>query len=641
MRKCIIAAIYCLVSGGLFAGNPIITDLYTADPAAMVYNDTVFLYTGHDEATASQEAYIMNDWQGFYSVDMVNWTSMGEVLNVDAFSWASGDAWAGQVIERNGKFYFYICAEHKTITGKAIGVAVSDSPDGPFEDAIGSALVTNDMTTYNSTWDDIDPTVYIDDDGQAYMYWGNSQCYYAKLKDNMIELDGDIHEVDLQSFTEAPYLHKANGIYYLSYAYGWAEQIAYATADSLDGEWTFQAVINDNVNNCNTNHQSIIEYKGQSYFIYHTGDLGGEYQRAVAVEYLFYNEDSTIAEIVQTTAGVEHVDTTADCPPLKLGFMNITEDSVVYSRSASVTAGNTIELVALTDSAGTWSWSGPSEPTSTDSSLTLENMQFDERGTYLATFTNECGTESYMAFDVEVNYEIPEMLEVGQSYMIQHIESGKVLTVKGGGTADGTDIIAAEYEEKSYQQFKLNYATGSYWGIAPNNVTTSAIDVYNFSTEDGGQIKIWDYWTGDCQIWQFAEIEDSVFYIINYNSEMCLDYNAVNSDIQQWTCNGDDSQKFTLVPVDDAVSSVAGVYSDDNKIVVYPNPASSKRVNIDLSGLAAVNSVEVYNVNGALTYSVKLNNENTLVLENVLKTGVYFVVAKSPEQMYTKKIIVQ
>jgi beta-xylosidase len=93
------------------------------------------------------------------------------------------DAWAADITKRDGKYYFYATVDHATIPGRAIGVAVSDKPEGPFVDARGSALITNDMTLEAPiAWDDIDPGVFIDDDGQAYLYWGNTVLKYAKLK---------------------------------------------------------------------------------------------------------------------------------------------------------------------------------------------------------------------------------------------------------------------------------------------------------------------------------------------------------------------------------------------------------------------------------------------------------------------------
>ena len=175
-------------------GNPIIRNKYTADPAALVHKGTVYLYTGHDDPPAGKEWYYMKQWLCYASTDLVHWTEYPSPLNVQAFAWAKADAWASQVVEREGKFYWYAAVEHGTVHGKAIGVAVSDSPTGPFKDARGSALVTNDMTEDTKiSWDDIDPTVYTDDKGQAYLYWGNTVCYWAKLQPNMTEFDGPIH----------------------------------------------------------------------------------------------------------------------------------------------------------------------------------------------------------------------------------------------------------------------------------------------------------------------------------------------------------------------------------------------------------------------------------------------------------------
>lgn len=288
-------------------GNPLFHHLFTADPAAMVYKDSVYLYTGHDEAPKDAARYVMHDWQVFSSADMVNWTQHPSPLNVKAFSWAKGDAWASQVIECNGKFFWYVAVEGSG--GKAIGVAVADKPAGPFKDARGSALVTNSMTTATSiSWDDIDPSVIIDDDGQAYLFWGNTVCYYAKLKENMTELDGDIHPIThLPHYTEAPWIHKRNGWYYLSYAYEFPEKIAYAMSRNINGPWEYKGIINELAGNSNTNHQAIIHFKGKDYFIYHNGALSanaGGYHRSVCIDYLYYNKDGTIKRVVMSSEGV-------------------------------------------------------------------------------------------------------------------------------------------------------------------------------------------------------------------------------------------------------------------------------------------------------------------------------------------------
>lgn len=289
--------------------NPIITDKYTADPAALVYKDKVYLYTGHDVPDKGVQSYRMNDWLVYSTSDMVHWQEHPVPLKTSDFAWAKGDAWASQVIERNGKFYWYVAVEHGKIHGKAIGIAIADSPSGPFKDALGKALITNDMTTKtNISWDDIDPTVWIDDDGQAYLFWGNTVCNYVKLKENMIEMDGPIMTIDLPNFTEAPWVHKHNGWYYLSYAFQFPEKIAYAMSKSINGPWEYKGILNEVAGNSNTNHQSIIDFKGKSYFIYHNGSIpteGGSFRRSVCVDRLYYNPDGTMKRIVMTSEGIQ------------------------------------------------------------------------------------------------------------------------------------------------------------------------------------------------------------------------------------------------------------------------------------------------------------------------------------------------
>jgi len=172
----------------LKADNPIVQTNYTADPAPMVDKGTVYLYTTHDEDKTVRNFFTMNDWRCYSSTDMVNWTDHGAIFNFKDFTWARGDAWAGQCVFRNGKYYFYVPVNQKN-GGNAIGVAVSDSPTGPFKDAIGKPLLTG--------YGYIDPTVYIDTDGQAYLYWGNPFLWYVKLNQDMISYDQKVGVVQI------------------------------------------------------------------------------------------------------------------------------------------------------------------------------------------------------------------------------------------------------------------------------------------------------------------------------------------------------------------------------------------------------------------------------------------------------------
>jgi hypothetical protein len=182
-------------------GNPIVTDTYTSDPAVIVHEGTAYLYTGHDEAPAGVDEYVMRDWLCFSSTDLRTWRSHGPLLAVDRFTWARGGAKAGAVVERDGRFFWYVAVDHATVPGGAIGVAVADNPLGPFRDALGAALITNDMP--DDTGDDhtIDPSVIVHD-GAAHLFWGKERCFSAPLDASMTALAGPITEIALPDFKE-------------------------------------------------------------------------------------------------------------------------------------------------------------------------------------------------------------------------------------------------------------------------------------------------------------------------------------------------------------------------------------------------------------------------------------------------------
>jgi hypothetical protein len=194
-------------------GNPLITHKYTADAAAMVHEDTLWIFTGED-AAGGQNRYIMHNWCVFSTTDMKHYKEHPIPLYGADFKWSSRQAYAAHVVERKGKFYFYV-----STNATGIGVAVAERPQGPYKDALGKPLLTNaDCFASTHSWACIDPAVFIDDDGQAWIFWGNRECYYAKLKENMIELDGPVKQVKFEgfSFTEAPWIHKKDGNYYLT-----------------------------------------------------------------------------------------------------------------------------------------------------------------------------------------------------------------------------------------------------------------------------------------------------------------------------------------------------------------------------------------------------------------------------------------
>ena len=294
------------------ADNPIVTDMYTADPCPMVYDDTVYIYTGHDEQAPGREGFLMNDYYCFSTKDMVKYKKHGPLLSWKDFKWSKGDAFASHVIEKDGKFYWFVAIRHKDVKvneGFAIGVAVSDSPTGPFKDAIGEALVTDE--TPNSIVLNIDPAVYIDDDGQAYLFWGSwGAARWVKLKDNLLELDGDVQTLNVKNFFEAPFIHKKGDTYYLTYAgSGYPSKTEYATSKSITGPWEYGGVLNSLLPVSATNHQGIIFFKGNWYFVYHNAQApgGGIFRRSVCVDKLEYNDDGSLKEVIRTDTSVPRV----------------------------------------------------------------------------------------------------------------------------------------------------------------------------------------------------------------------------------------------------------------------------------------------------------------------------------------------
>lgn len=295
------------------AQNPIIQTMYTADPAPMVYNGVVYLYTGHDEDNS--DWFVMNNWKLYTTTDMVNWTDNGIVANYKTFNWAKGDAWAMQVIEKNDKFYLYAPVISKEKGRPAIGVAVSNSPYGPFYDPMDKPLVAHSTG-------DIDPAVFIDDDGQAYLYWGNPKCYYAKLNDDMISIKGDIMEVPMTAesfgvregnpdrptlYEEGPWLYKRKSLYYLLWAGGpIPEHLGYSTSNSPTGPWKNRGTLMPTEGRSFTNHSGMIDYNGKTYLFYHNGALpgGSGFTRSVAVDEVEFNKDGAIKPLKMTTTGI-------------------------------------------------------------------------------------------------------------------------------------------------------------------------------------------------------------------------------------------------------------------------------------------------------------------------------------------------
>ena len=312
--KCLLKSMICLTSVSTCflasAQNPISQTEFTPDPAPLVVGDTLYLITGHDEMEATPNQFVMKDYLVFATTDMVNWTHHAPIFNAKEMFGEHENANASQMAYRNGKFYFYPSTS-------GVPVLVSDSPYGPFVNPLGgkNQLTYPDETNYGGHgWEDIDPTVFIDDDGQAYLYWGNNALYAVKLNEDMISRDGDIKVFEIKDkeafgpdYEEAPWFTKRGDKYYLAYASFCPEATDWAWADSPLGPWKYGGQIMRAFEHGGMgNHTGMCEYKGQWYFFYMDEGLPESHsrRRTASVVPFNFNEDGSIPYIHHDKRGV-------------------------------------------------------------------------------------------------------------------------------------------------------------------------------------------------------------------------------------------------------------------------------------------------------------------------------------------------
>jgi len=328
MKRLLLSVSAALAFCGMFAQNPIVTHCYTADPAPMAYedNDSLYVYCDEDmNVPGVNDFYYMDRWRVYSTVDMVNWTDHGLAMPRTNFKWANaGSCWASQCVKKGKYYYWYMCCQKTEGWVHHIGAGRSEKPSGPFKDILKQPIIST------NTGGDIDPTAFIDDNGQAYLYWGNNKLYYVKLNNSMlayytnvgnkglvevpltkeafggVKVDDKVQGVDC--YEEGPWLDKRGDNYYLMYAAGGVpEHISYSMSKSPEGPWEYKGqVMKQQDTGSFTNHSGIVNYKGKDYFFFHTGWApgGGGYNRSMSVEEFKFNEDGTFPEIKATKKGV-------------------------------------------------------------------------------------------------------------------------------------------------------------------------------------------------------------------------------------------------------------------------------------------------------------------------------------------------
>jgi GH43 family beta-xylosidase len=347
-----------VINNWINAQNPVIHDQFTADPSARVFGDSIYVYPSHDiagiEGKGRKGWFCMEDYHVFSSANLTTWTDHGTILSQNKVNWVDSNKysmWAPDCIFKNGKYYFYFPAIAKDTSygkGFSIGVAISDYLYGPF------IPESNPMKNVHG----IDPCVFIDKEGKAYLYWAKRNIYMAKLNENMTELASEpqiIGNLPEKGLKEGPFLFERNGIYYLTYPHvqNKSECLEYAMGNSPLGPFKVSGVIMDETNNgCWTNQQSIIKYKGQWYLFYHQNDLSPNFDknRSIRIDSLFFNNDGTIRKVIPTMRGVGLTDASQQIQIDRYSLKSATGASIAFLDTLNTFIG----WKTILDNNGAW-----------------------------------------------------------------------------------------------------------------------------------------------------------------------------------------------------------------------------------------------------------------------------------------------
>lgn len=389
---------------------------YYADPNIAVFGDTYYIYA----TTDGQPGWSGRDFYVWTSTNLVDWERSAEpILTLDGADgnvpWATGNAWAPTIIEKDGKYYFYFSGHNAAVDRKTIGVAVADDPSGPFVAQPEAMILNNEAVTSGQA---IDPAAFRDPaTGSYYLFWGNGSPVYAELSDDMLSIKQDtIRRIDgLTDFREGIFVNYREGTYHLTYSIDDTGspnyRVGYATASTVDGPWTYRGVIlekDPSQGILGTGHSSIVQVPGTDewYIAYHRfGIPGGDgTHRETTIDRLTFNSDGTMAAVVPTLSSVDPLP-----PPVQVPGAPAEVTAVAESGAAQVSwsapqsdGGSAITGYAVT--------SAPDAKTCTTTGATQCMVQGLTNGTgytFTVTATNVAGTSEASAASEAVTPTAP------------------------------------------------------------------------------------------------------------------------------------------------------------------------------------------------------------------------------------------
>ncbi|MBA4283898.1 MAG: hypothetical protein C0432_06370 [Candidatus Puniceispirillum sp.] len=575
------------------SGNPLFSG---ADPEIHYFENKYYIYTTATYGT---------QFHAYSSIDLTNWEDEGVIMDLYPDSpWAQNNGWAPAVVFHNNKYYFYYTAEAK------IGVAVGNTPIGPFKDTNTTPLIATDpkMT------DIIDAMVFTDDDGQSYIYYGGSgqsKLSVRTLGADMVSVSAPT-DITPQNYTEGPFMVKRNGIYYMMYSNGyWGNDtynVQYSTSTSPTGPWTYRGtVLKSNNEDKGPGHHSVIKIGDcdEYYIVYHRYENASSGDRKVAIDHMYFNEAGLIEPVNMTNYGVKPRIPDNSCASLPVspivsgGIYKLTHKgtnqclAVVGSQPGANVHQNTDDgsdsqrWVITLESDGfyklTHKGTNQCLEVNNGSNQPEANVQQgndignDAQHWKLETMTDgyfkitHKGTNQCLAADQNSNAPLANVIQYtdngndgqrwkleliqapivsGGLYKLTHKGTNQVISVDRDSTTPGANVHQwTDSGNVDAQRWYITLESDGFYQLKHKG-TNQVLDVDNNSANDGANVHQWNDTDNDAQRWKLDLMPDGYYKLTHKGTNKCLDvYNNLSepgTNIQQYTDNGNDAQRWKL-----------------------------------------------------------------------------------------------
>ncbi|WP_348822193.1 RICIN domain-containing protein [Flavobacterium aestuarii] len=529
------------------SGNPLFTG---ADPEIHYFNNKYYIYTTATYGT---------QFHAYSSNDLTNWYDEGLIFDLFPDSpWAQYNGWAPAVVYRNNKYYFYYTAETK------IGLAVGNTPIGPFTD-IGAPLIGTDPYTD----DIIDANVFIDDDGQAYIYYGGSgksRMVVRKLNPDMVSLATGPADITPPNYTEGPYMVKRKGIYYMMYSNGsWFNDtynVQYSTSSTPMGPWTYRGkVLSSNSEDKGPGHHGVLKMGNcdEYYIVYHRYENGTSGDRKIAIDRMYFNSADLIEPVNMTNYGV----------PPRIPDQSCPAQSIVSGGIYKLTHKGTNQCLDVFNNGNQ---SGTNVQQSTDNGSDAQRWVVTQEpdGSYRLTHkgTNQCldvsqnssaqgaNVQQWLDSNTDAQRWKIEKMSDGY-YKLIHKGTNQCLDVDNNSSQSGANVqqwTDNPNTNNDAQRWKMDLievpiVSGGIYRLTHKG-TTQSLDVSGGSTQQGANVQQHNTNETDAQRWVITKESDGFYKLTHRNTNQVLDVDNNSSqagaNVQQWTDLGTNAQRWKI-----------------------------------------------------------------------------------------------